>query len=75
MVEVTIHDKNLRDALIDHWEDLPEEAIDELLATHRIEAAKAERDRIVALLRSEQEGRTSDNYALYFARLIEESQP
>jgi 3-hydroxyacyl-CoA dehydrogenase len=51
MVEVTVHDKNLRDALIDHWEDLSEEAIDELLATHRIEAAKAERNRILAFLR------------------------
>lgn len=51
MVEVTVHDKNLRDVLIDHWEDLSEEAIDELLATHRIEAAKAERNRILAFLR------------------------
>ncbi len=44
-------------------------------ATHRIEAAKAERDRIVAWLRDMQVGRSSDNYPAYFARLIEESQP
>ncbi len=44
-------------------------------ATHRIEAAKAERDRIVAWLREAQVGRSSDNYPAYFARLIEESQP
>lgn len=44
-------------------------------ATHRIETAKAERDRIVAWLRDMQVGRSSDNYPAYFARLIEESQP
>lgn len=44
MVEVTNHDKHLRDTLIEHWDDLQEEAIDELLATHRQQAAKAGRD-------------------------------
>jgi hypothetical protein len=33
---VTQVDRDLRNALIDHWEDLPEAGIDELLAQHRI---------------------------------------
>lgn len=53
------------------------DALTQAFATHREAAVKAERDRIVAWLRKEQDGRTSDNYALYFAKRIEalESQP
>ena len=32
---VTQADRDLRNALIDHWDDLPKAGIDELLAAHR----------------------------------------
>lgn len=52
-------------AYVERWAHLPSYQ----------QAAKAERDRIVAWLRDMQVGRNSDNYPAYFARLIEESQP
>lgn len=79
MVEVTESDVQKANEAFDIAFSADPEGIDKvmtaLFATHRIEAAKAERDRIVAWLRDMQVGRSSDNYPAYFARLIEESQP
>ena len=78
MVEVTQADMVAAEAQSKkHYQTAYDYEMDlrEAFATHRIEAAKAERDRIVAWLRDMQVGRSSDNYPAYFARLIEESQP
>lgn len=78
MVEVTQADMVAAEAQSKkHYQTAYDYEMDlrEAFATHRQQAAKAERDRIVAWLRDMQVGRSSDNYPAYFARLIEESQP
>lgn len=78
MVEVTQADMVAAEAQAKkHYQTAYDYEMDlrEAFATHRIEAAKAERDRIVAWLRDMQVGRSSDNYPAYFARLIVGSQP
>lgn len=76
MIEVTESDKAAAKSIL--WvktiiDDV--EAIEQAFATHRIEAAKAERDRIVAWLREMGSMRGGVADAIEAGEHLEESQP